>query len=164
MRTRCSADAAEEKGRAPRRSAHDKALAMLARREHSRQEMRVRLARDHYPDDEIDAALAELVDANYQSDERFTEMMVRSRIRQGYGLQRIRAELRTHDLPDALIGEYLARADVDWLERARGQLERRYGRTPPRDYRERAKRMQFLVRRGFDAGTAHAATEAAASD
>ncbi len=144
---------------ASRRSACDKALAMLARREHSRRELRTRLARDGYADEEIEAALASLVDANYQSDERFAEMMVRSRIRQGYGPQRLRAELRTHDVPDALIADLLEQAEADWQAQACAQLRRRYGDTPPADYRERAKRMQFLVRRGFAPAVARAATE-----
>ncbi len=131
---------------------------MLARREHSRQELRARLARDDYPDDEIDAALAALAASNYQSDQRFAEMLVRSRIRQGYGPQRLRAELRTHHLSDDLIADLLTDAEADWLEQARDQLRRRYGDTAPEDYRERARRMQFLVRRGFSAATARAAT------
>ncbi|HET7663852.1 MAG TPA: regulatory protein RecX [Rhodanobacteraceae bacterium] len=158
MRGRRSATSADE-GQTPRRSAHDKALAMLARREHSRRELATRLERDGYTADETNEALASLAEANYQSDQRFAEMMVRSRIRQGYGPQRLRAELRTHDIPDALIGELLAEAEADWLTQAREQLQRRYGDTAPGDYRERAKRMQFLVRRGFDTSTARAATE-----
>ncbi len=158
MRGRRSTTATGEES-APRRSAHDKALAMLARREHSRQELHMRLAREGYPDDEIDKALADLVESNYQSDRRFAEMMVRSRIRQGYGPARLRAELRTHHLPDDLIAGLLAEAEADWLAQARAQLQRRYGDAAPHDYRERAKRMQFLVRRGFDPATARAATD-----
>ncbi len=158
MRGRRSATSRENEG-AARRPAYDKALAMLARREHSRRELRTRLARDDYPDDEIDKALIDLVESNYQSDRRFAEMLVRSRIRQGYGPQRLRAELRTHDISDATIGELLVQAEADWLARARGQLQRRYGDAAPRDFRERAKRMQFLVRRGFDTATARAAVE-----
>lgn len=146
-------------GQTPQRSAHDKALALLARREHSRRELATRLERDGYAADEIDAALASLIESNYQSDRRFAEMMVRSRIRQGYGPQRLRVELRTHDILDTLIGELLAEAEADWLTQAREQLQRRYGDATPRDYRERAKQMQFLVRRGFDTATARAATE-----
>lgn len=119
----------------------------------------MRLARDGYPADEIDAALASLIEANYQSDERFAEMLVRSRIRQGYGPARLRAELRTHDLPDSLIGHLLQAADADWQEQAANQLRRRYGQEGPADYREHARRMQFLMRRGFDTATARAAIQ-----
>lgn len=140
----------------PRRSAHDKALGLLARREHSRMELRMRLQRDGYPEADIDAALDALAKANYQSDARFVEMLVRSRIRQGYGPQRLHAELRTHELPDALVKACLENAEVDWTEQAREQLRRRYGDEPPADHRERAKRMQFLARRGFDAATVYA--------
>ena len=156
MRARDDKPAGDER---PRRSAYDKALALLARREQSRRELRTKLTRDGYASDEIDDAMQRLGEAHYQDDARFAEMLVRSRIRQGYGPQRLRAELRTHDLPDDLIAAQLAEADADWLVRAREQLHRRYGDSAPQDYRERAKRMQFLVRRGFDPATAHAATE-----
>ncbi len=161
MRTRRSATAAGEgAGKAARRSAYDKILGMLARREHSRYEIESRLARDGYPADEVETALAALLEAGYQSDTRFAEMLVRSRVRQGYGPQRLRAELRTHRIADELVDTCLADAEADWLEQARDQLRRRYGGDAPDDYRERAKRMQFLVRRGFSASTAHAAVAA----
>jgi regulatory protein len=150
-------------GQAPQRSAYDKALALLARREHSRHELRMRLRRDGYPADEIDAALATLVADGYQSDPRFGEMLVRSRIRQGYGPSRLRAELRTHELDDEDVGELLAAAEADWPAQAAEQLRRRYGASAPADYREFARRVQFLARRGFDLTTARTAVEAAAA-
>lgn len=164
MRGQHSVTAEDGKRSTPRRSAYDKALAMLARREHSCRELRTRLARSSYPADEIETALASLIEANYQSDERFAEMLVRSRIRQGYGPARLRAELRTHELPDGWSDKLIAQAEADWAAQARGQLQRRYGDTAPRDYRERAKRMQFLVRRGFDGATAYSVVETVMPD
>jgi regulatory protein len=148
---------------APQRSAYDKALALLARREQSRHELRTRLHRDGYAPEEIEAALGALAEAGYQSDQRFGEMLVRSRIRQGYGPARLRAELRTHELGDEDIGELLTAADTDWPAQAAEQLRRRYGSGAPADYREFARRVQFLARRGFDLTTARMAVEAAAA-
>jgi regulatory protein len=150
--------------RAPQRSAYDKALALLARREHSRHELRTRLRRDGYAPEEVEAALGALAEAGYQSDQRFGEMLVRSRIRQGYGPVRLRAELGTHDLADDVVHELLAAADADWQAQASEQLRRRYGSSAPADYREFARRVQFLARRGFDLTTARAAIEAAPAD
>ncbi|HET7267901.1 MAG TPA: regulatory protein RecX [Oleiagrimonas sp.] len=146
----------------PRRSAYDKALALLARREQSRHELHAKLARDGYDNDEIDDALARLGEAHYQDDARFAEMLVRSRTRQGYGPMRLRAELKSHGIDGELIGTVLDEADAetDWTALAADQLQRRYGSKPANEYTERVRRMQFLQRRGFDGGTARAAVGA----
>lgn len=162
MRGRGSKHAGDK---SPRRSAYDKALALLARREHSRQELHAKLSRDSYDGDEIDDALTRLGEAHYQDDARFAEMLVRSRIRQGYGPLRLRAELKSHGLNSELIGDVLEQADAetDWSALAADQLQRRYGSKPASDYTERARRMQFLQRRGFDGATARAAMQTQAS-
>jgi len=140
-------------GDKPRRSAYDKALALLARREQSRRELRDRLQHDGYARAEITDALDRLAADGYQDDERFAGMMVRSRAAHGYGPRRIRAELRTHGIDDARIERHLEQAGVDWQVEARAQLRRRYGEHPSDEYAERARRAQFLLRRGFDAAT-----------
>jgi len=142
-----------DKGDKPRRSAYDKALALLARREHSRRELRDRLQRDGYEREEVADALVRLAEDGYQDDGRFTEMMVRSRVAGGYGPRRIRAELRTHGIDEAGIEHHLEQAGIDWQTVARAQLRRRYGEHPCNEYAERARRAQFLLRRGFDAAT-----------
>jgi regulatory protein len=144
----------------PQRSAYDKALGMLARREHSRRELRTRLDRVGYDEDEAVAALDRLGDQQYQSDDRFAGMLVRSRISQGYGPARIRAELRSHGVVDALVRASLEAADVDWDALAAAQLRRRYGGRAAIDARERARRVQFLLRRGFAAATVRAVIQA----
>ena len=148
----------------PRRSAYDKALALLARREQSRHELHERLLRDGYARDEVVQALDRLAADGYQDDARFAEMMVRSRIAHGYGPRRIRAELRIHGIDDARIERQLEQVDVDWRAEASSQLRRRYGEQPSPEYAERAKRAQFLLRRGFDAATVNAVTRAEVDD
>jgi regulatory protein len=153
-----------DKSDKPRRSAYDKALALLARREQSRRELRERLQRDGYARDEVADALARLADDGYQDDARFAEMMVRSRVAHGYGPRRIRAELRTHGIGDAQVDRQLEQAAVDWHAQALAQLRRRYGDRPAAEYAERAKRAQFLLRRGFEAATVNSVTRADVDD
>jgi regulatory protein len=141
-------------------SAYDKALGMLARREHSRRELRTRLDRVGYDEDEAVAALDRLGDQQYQSDTRFAEMLVRSRVAQGYGPARIRAELKSHGLATGLVEGLIEATDVDWDALAATQLRRRYGTRAVADARERARRAQFLLRRGFAAATVRAVTRA----
>ncbi len=145
---------------APRRSAYDRALEMLSRREHSQRELRARLDRSGYDEADADAALARLQDQHYQSDERFAEMLLRSRIARGYGPCRIRAELATHGMPAATIRRLLAVAATDWQTLATAQLRRQFGVAGSRIPAERARRAQYLLRRGFDASTVRSVTHA----
>jgi regulatory protein len=144
----------------PRRSAYDKALGLLARREHSRRELRQKLRQGGYDVEESGEALDRLGAQHYQDDDRFGEVLVRSRAAQGYGPMRLRAELKSHGLSDARIRELVDGAEVDWAESAAAQLRRRYGAKAPADTAEKARRAQFLLRRGFPAATVRGLTHA----
>ena len=144
----------------PGRSAYDKALGMLARREHSRRELKTKLGQSGYAGDEADAAIARLGEQHYQDDERFAEVLLRSRIARGYGPLRLRVELKTHGFADARIRELLDAADVDWTACAADQLRRHYGSVGSADRAERMRRAQFLLRRGFAAATVRSVTQA----
>ncbi len=144
-----------------RDSAYERALALLARREHSRKDLASKLERKGFARDEIRDALQQLIDAGYQSDQRFAEMLVRSRVAHAYGPVRIRAELRSHGLDDSLVQAALAAVDedTDWAALASDLLQRHYGGQAANDYAERGKRAQFLLRRGFPAEIARQASQ-----
>lgn len=145
-------------------AAYDVALRLLARREHSAQELKRKLAARGLEGGESREAIDRLQDQRYQDDDRFAAMLVRNRAAQGYGPQRIRAELKTHAVTDARIRQLLEEAEVDWEASALDQLRRRYGRKAPADHAERARRAQFLLRRGFAAATVRRATHAEVDD
>ncbi|HEY8586075.1 MAG TPA: regulatory protein RecX [Rhodanobacter sp.] len=144
----------------PERSAYDKALGLLARREHSRKELKVKLRQGGYGEQEAGAALDRLGEQHYQDDDRFAQALLRSRIAQGYGPLRLRVELKSHGLADARIRELLDQAEVDWEESAAAQLRRRYASAATADWAERSRRAQFLLRRGFAAATVRRVTHA----
>jgi regulatory protein len=148
----------------PKRSAYDKALGLLARREHSRKELKAKLRQGGYAGEEAGAALDRLGEQNYQDDGRFAEVLLRSRIAQGYGPMRLRVELKSHGLADARIRELLDAAEVDWAVSAAAQLRRRYGGAGTADPAERTRRAQFLLRRGFPAATVRSVTHADVDD
>ncbi|MEO5813162.1 MAG: regulatory protein RecX [Rhodanobacter sp.] len=149
-----------DKAASAQRSAYDKALGLLARREHSRRELQTKLAQSGYADAEANAAIERLEEQHYQDDERFAEVLLRSRIARGYGPLRLRMELKTHGFADAQIRELLDAADVDWAVCAADQLRRHYGSVGSADRAERMRRAQFLLRRGFTAATVHSVTQA----
>lgn len=148
----------------PRRPAYDKALDMLVRREHSRRELHARLARSGYDEEESESALDRLGAENYQDDRRFGELVVRSRVSQGYGPARIRMELGSHGLSSELVDELLAAADVDWDAEALALVRRRFADRDSASTQERARLTRFLLRRGFAAATVRRITHAEVDD
>ncbi len=99
--------------------------------------------------DVVQRVVEDLQQRGWQSDERFAESRVRHRLAAGWGLRRIRQELAHLGLDRALVEQALAREEPDWLAQAMALYRRRYP-GPPRDDRERQRRMQFLARRGYD--------------
>jgi regulatory protein len=147
------------RGKNPATGAYDKALGLLARREHSARELKAKLARKGLDAGESARALADLQNKNYQSDARFGEMLVRTRIGGGYGPRWILAELRQHGIEDSAAQALLDAAEPDWPVLVRDLLRRRYG-AKTASQAERGKRAAFLLRRGFDAATVQSATRA----
>ncbi len=141
-------------------TAYAKGLGFLVRREHSRRELGRKLRQGGYAADEAAEALDRLGAQHYQDDERFGEMLVRSRAAQGYGPLRLRAELKSHGPSDARIRALLEAVEVDWGASAAAQLRRRYGAKAAADQAEKLRRAQFLLRRGFPAATVRGLTHA----
>ncbi len=133
------------------------ALRLLARREHSVLELRRKLEQRGWQGGPLDEVLDSLVDQNLLSDRRFAEVYTRTRIERGYGPLRIRAELRERGIDAALAEAALEAEAPDWSEQARDARLRRFGEAPPADFREKARQMRFLQRRGFDGGHIRAA-------
>ena len=134
-------------------SPRDVAIQLLARREYSRVELARKLQQKSFDGDDIEACLDALAEQSLQSDARFAESFVRSRIARGQGVIRIKGELRQRGIDQETLTAALAaveeREAVDWFELAKETLARRYdspGDTP----KERAKRERFLATRGFD--------------
>jgi regulatory protein len=144
--------------------AYDKALSLLVRREHSARELKSKLALRGLDAEQSDAALAKLKSKDFQSDARFGEMLVRTRLEGGYGERWIVAELRTHGIAEPSAHALIEDAQPDWRELTRRQLRRRFGSRRPKDATERNKRASFLLRRGFDASTVKLVLQSAGFD
>lgn len=142
-------------------SAYDKALALLARREHSARELKSKLARKGLDANESAKALADLRAKDYQSDARFGEMLIRTRIAGGYGPRWILADLRQHGITEAAAQALIDAAEPDWPALVRDLMRRRFGAKRAVSLAERSRRAAFLLRRGFDAHTVQSSTRAA---
>lgn len=124
-----------------------RALGYLSRREHSRAELRRKLAPHAESADEVEALLDWLEGENWLSNARFAESVVHRRAGR-YGTARLMQELKTHQLDDQALGEVKAQLQASEAARAKAVWERRFGR-PPVDMAERAKQVRFMMARGF---------------
>ena len=127
------------------------ALRQLARREQSRRELELRLAREDAPAELVRELLDDLAARGLQSDVRFAEALLRSRVHRGQGAVRIRQELVQRGVAAEVIDAAFAEAAIDWRQRAAEICREKYGRGGAMDWAERARRARFLNYRGFDA-------------
>jgi len=141
--------------------ARKKAMDYLARREHARGELLNKLTSFGFDPGVSEDAIAQLIDDGLQSDQRFVEAFIRSRINQGKGPSRIRADLRGRGVAGALIDEGLVEADQDWHKLAREVRVKKFGTGHARDFKDKARQMRFLQSRGFEQDHIQSAVSAA---
>ncbi len=128
------------------------AMDLLARREHSRKELKRKLSKRFDDESIVDEQLDRLSDENLQSDSRFAESFVRQRYNRGYGPLRIRQELLQRGISDGDIQAAMAdEEDYDWCASAAAVLSRKYGNLPAIELKEKARRTRFMQYRGFSA-------------
>ncbi|NTV09604.1 MAG: recombination regulator RecX [Zoogloea sp.] len=125
----------------------ERALRLLATREHSRAELARKLAAHGTPD-EISEILDRMTELGFLSDERFAAAFVRSKAAR-FGTQRLRFELARKGVADELIAAALAsESGSDDLARAREVWARKFDERPG-DPKEWARQARFLQSRGF---------------
>ena len=133
----------------PDTRARNSAMRLLARREHSRAELRGKLVGRGFENDSVEELLQGLEDQDLLSDERFAMSLIASRAETGYGPKRIDLELRNRGVSEELARETLAKAEVNWEERVTDQAARKFGSDPAQTFPEWARRARYLERRGF---------------
>lgn len=134
---------------APRRvnDLRQRAIKLLARREHSRAELGRKLSAHGTPED-IEIVLADLERSGLLSDARFAEAYVRSH-GERFGRHRLRQTLRTKGVDPDTIEARLSEADLpDEQSRAAAIWARKFGERPA-DAKEWARQARFLQSRGF---------------
>ncbi len=134
-----------------------KALSLLERRDYGSEELCAKLVEKGVEPDEARAAVRYMVHVGFIDDERYAAMVVRHYAAKGYGVGRVREELRRRKLDrelwDAALAE-LPEPDetVDALLRAKLR-----GKAADRDTIRKAG--AALVRRGFTWEAVKAATD-----
>ena len=142
-----------------RRACRKQALDLLARREHSRLELRRKLLARSHARDMADEVLDRLQQERLLDETRFAEQFVRSRVGRAQGPAKIRAELLQRGVGESLIDATLAEVECDWVALAAAARRKRFGAASPSAYRERARQARFLKSRGFGFGQIQAALD-----
>ncbi len=127
-----------------------RALRLLARREHSRDELARKLSPYAESPEILAGLLRELESRKQLSNERFAEQRAHALARK-FGAARIRHDLKAKGVEEHLIDRVSGASE---LETARAILERKY-RAPAANRAERARRARFLQGRGFSSEVIH---------
>jgi regulatory protein len=125
----------------------ERALRLLARREHSRAELARKLGQAGFATEDIAPLLDEFEQMNWLSDRRFAESWVADH-RARAGSIKLAYELRQRGVSDAIIEAVLNENRDSELERAREVWRKKFDSVPT-DEAEKAKQMRFLQSRGF---------------
>ncbi len=141
-------------------AARKKAMDLLARREHGRAELERKLIAAGFGADVAADALQRLAEDGLQSDRRFVESFVQSRINQGKGPLRIHADLGQRGVAPSLVDDVLGAAGEDWVALARNARQKKFGSSRPVDFKDKARQMRFLQQRGFEPDQVQAAVSA----
>lgn len=145
-------------------AARRKAMDFLARREHTREELCRKMRAAGFDANVALDAIEELRKEGLQSDRRFVESFVASRIRQGKGPTVIRADLSQRGVRDPVIHEVLVEVEEDWNALARQVRVKKFGEQTPAEFKEKARQMRFLQRRGFEPDQIQAAVDVVGDD
>ncbi len=124
-----------------------RAMRLLARREHSRQELSRKLERIAGEDEDVQLVLNELTAKGWLSDARFAEQSVRAKARR-YGPLKVAHELRAKGVDDEAIAAAFRAAGSDGTASIESVWSTRFKAAPVND-RERARQVRFLQGRGF---------------
>lgn len=135
-------------------SLRERAVNLLARREHSRTELGRKLARHAEDGEDIERLLDDLVQRKLLSDERYAEARTHTLARK-YGAARIVHELRKQGVDDAIVHRIAQDVRGTEVTRAREAWQKRFGKMPE-SAQERGRQMRFLAARGFTGDTIRA--------
>ena len=138
------------------------AMDLLARREHSRYEIAVKLARRFGDNPKLfEQEVGKLTDEGLQSDRRLAEAFIRARTNRGRGPVKIKMELRAKQVGDEIISSAFEECGVDFSALAQAVAVKKFGDELGKvssmetlgigalDIKIKARISRFMQQRGF---------------
>jgi regulatory protein len=129
----------------------DRALRLLARREHTRVELAQKLSRYAEEQDDLEALIDDLAQTGLVSDQRFAEHFIAAKQKR-FGHLKIAYELKAKGLDADSIKQLTVASREQEIDAAREVWQRKFP-SPPANSAEKAKQMRFLQGRGFSNST-----------
>lgn len=140
----------------------DRAVRILAMRDHSEQELRRKLSapvisgscaaqqdKTEYSVADLDHVIAWCYEQHWLDDSQFAVRFITSRSRKGYGPQAIRQALQQKGIERETREAALFACETDWCQLAKETAERKFGTPLPTEWSQRIKVQRFLLYRGF---------------
>ena len=103
----------------------DRALSLLARREHTTIELTRKLEKRGYRRNEIDRVIQHLTVQGYLSMSRFLDDFLGNRLERFVGPLHIQRDLRSRGFTQSEIEAAFISRDIDWTEKAKSLLKKR---------------------------------------
>jgi regulatory protein len=128
-------------------SLKSRALRLLARREHSREELRRKLAPKVEEGEDLDAVLDDLARRGWLSDARYAELTARAKAGR-FGPIKLAHYLRSRGLDEESIAAGMRAAGDEGVARLETIWKSRF-KAPPVNETDRARQVRFLQGRGF---------------
>ncbi|MBR1992120.1 MAG: regulatory protein RecX [Bacteroidales bacterium] len=133
----------------------DKVMKFCSYQERSRLEVRRKMAALKMPPAEAERLLADLVEMNFVSDERFAESFIRGKMNiKRWGKVKMRVELHQRGISDEIINQKFDEIDDEQYFANLRYLVEKWSRENPQG--EKVKLMKFLLSKGYEMGDINA--------
>lgn len=133
------------------RAAFNKALRMLARRDHTKNELKKKLANRIDDCHVLTNVLNQLEKDGYINDYAFASKYLRYRSGLGFGPRKIYYELQSKGVDKENIRDSFKNFEVDWIDITKSAFQKKFGEIDNQNKTQRSheKEIRFLVQRGF---------------
>lgn len=133
----------------------DKVMKFCSYQERSRLEVRRKMAALKMPPAEAERLLADLVEMNFVSDERFAESFIRGKMNiKRWGKVKMRVELHQRGISDEIINQKFDEIDDEQYFANLRYLVEKWSRENPQG--EKVKLIKFLLSKGYEMGDINA--------
>ena len=133
----------------------DKVMKFCSYQERSRLEVRRKMAALKMPPAEAERLLADLVEMNFVSDERFAESFIRGKMNiKRWGKVKMRVELHQRGISDEIINQKFDEIDDEQYFANLRYLVEKWSRENPQG--ETVKLIKFLLSKGYEMGDINA--------
>lgn len=128
-----------------------RAMRILARRDHAKNELKIKLVNKAQDFEVVDKVIDKLEKNGYLDDKAFAVKYLRYRSELGFGPKKIFAEMKNKGIDEQNIQESFNQFDLSWVELAKYAFQKKFGgikdvETNLKDYE---KKTRFLAHRGF---------------